>query len=243
MIPIYLASVMIIYRKKEPIITIPLPKKTKKTEEKEEEKPEEEKPEPEKLYPDELPAELRVPFMRAKNHLSLSGAVSVYNKKQEAFQPNTPQQIMDETKDNIPLPSDFDSAFNNFDIQSNNDIPTFTDINFDEPVIEQKLENNTTKYLESKNIEYETYKQYVATQKYLIYEHNDEDFWIMDEDTWFATGKQIDSPINELKEIAKQNDIIPVLYLHSKNIMDIESTIEKFENLGIHVIKSLEELN
>ena len=66
---------------------------------------------------------------------------------------------------------------------------------------------------------------------------------IMDENTWFAAGKQMDSPLDELKEIAKQNDLIPVIYLHSQNIMDIESTINNFENSGIRVVKSLAELN
>lgn len=252
-LPIYIATVLTIYRKKEPIIQIPLlnkisdfivslfPKKAEPIIEKEEQEEKiEEKPTNE--YPDDLPSELRVPFMRAKNHMSLNGAISVYNKhKTSVPNPQTPEQIMNESNNNIPLPTDFDIS-DTLETNNNDFIPTFTDINFDEPVVE-KLENNTTKYFESKNIEYETYKNFVATEKYLIYEHNDGDFWIMDEDSWFAVGKQMDNPTHELINIAKQNGLIPVLYLQSQNIMDIESATEQFENDGIRVIKSLEELN
>ena len=65
----------------------------------------------------------------------------------------------------------------------------------------------------------------------------------MDDETWFAAGKQIESPINELIDLGKRNGLIPVLYLHSQNIMDIESTTNKFEDMGIRVIKSLDELD
>ena len=84
--------------------------------------------------------------MRAKNHLSLSGATSVYNKQKEIKQ-NTPQEIMENNTNNIPLPTDFDISSENTD--DDNFIPTFTDIDFDEPD-EPVLENNTTKYFESK---------------------------------------------------------------------------------------------
>ncbi len=253
-LPIYIATVITIYRKKEPIIKIPLFNKissfisllfSKKqepvAEEESEEQPIEENEEKKAEYPDGLPAELRVPFQRAKNHLSLTGAVSVYNKQTTQPLPSTPEQIMENAEDNMPLPVDFDISDK---LDATDDaIPTFTDINFDEPVKEEKLENNTTKYLESKNIEYETYKNFVATDKYVIYEHNDNDFWIMDDDAWFAAGKQMENPTHELIDIAKQNGLIPVLYLQSQNIMDIESAIDNFESAGIRVVKSLDELN
>ena len=65
----------------------------------------------------------------------------------------------------------------------------------------------------------------------------------MEGDTWFATGKQKDSPIPELIDLAKQNELTPVLYLHSKNIMNIDTVIKNFESLGITVIQDLDELN
>ena len=65
----------------------------------------------------------------------------------------------------------------------------------------------------------------------------------MDDDTWFASKKQIKSPIPDLLDLAKQNDLTPVLYLESQNIMDLDGTTEKFESAGIRVIKKLEELD
>ena len=144
----------------------------------------------------------------------------------------------------FPIPTDFDISEELNSETTDASIPTFTDINFDdEPEKPETLENNSTKYFQSKNIEFETYKQFVATSKYVIYEHNDNDFWIMDDNVWFAAGQQIESPINELIDLGKQNGLIPVLYLNSQNIMDIEDTINKFETAGIRVIKSLDELD
>ena len=258
-IPIYIVTTIITMRKKEYVIKISIIDKiftfvskilSKIFQKKSEPEPESEKaPEPEsekkQEFPSELPPELRVPFMRARNNLSLNGAVSVYNKTNSQPQQQPTQQ--NESVENVmPIPSDFDigDAFN----EPNTAIPTFTDLNFDVPsdtpiATEKELENNTTKYLTQHGIEFETYKNMIAIQKYLIYEHNDDDFWVMDGDSWFASGKQIDSPVNELKQIAKQNEIIPVIYLHSKNIMDIDNTIANLESNGIRVIKNLEELD
>ena len=249
-IPIYIASTAIIYRKKELIITIPFVDKIfayiKKLFPKEQvaepvaepapEVSEPEKTEPE--YPDDMPPELRIPYMRAKNNLSLTGAVSAYNK-QKITTTNSVEKTEPDTI--IPVPTDFDLS--DSDTFDESVIPTFKDINFDDEPESENLENSTTKYFKSKDIEYETYKQFVATEKYVIYEHNDQDFWIMDENVWFASGKQIDSPIPELIELGQENGLTPILYLESQNIMDIESVIKQFESAGVHVIKSLDELN
>ena len=249
-IPIYIATALIVYRKKEFVITIPVIDKfvtyiSKFFQKEKEEKPvveetvKESEPEttaPE--YPADMPHEMRVPYIRAKSHLPLTGAVSVYNKT-TIPEPDKQESVNDESP--IPIPTDFDIS-ESFDT-NDSEMPMFRDITFDEPEPTQEpLENNTTKYFASKNIEFETYKQFVATEKYVIYEHNDNDFWIMDENVWFAAGKQTDSPINELIGLGKQNGLIPVIYLHSQNIMDIESITEKFENMGIRVIKNLDEL-
>lgn len=242
-IPIYIATTSVIYRKKELIITIPFidklfPKKEEEKKEEPEAIPEPESTTPE--FPSDMPVELRKPYERVKNNLSLTGAISVYNRQSQP-QPEKPTMTDSPESDTpIPIPTDFDIS-ESFD--KDDSIPMFRDINFDEPEpTPEKLENNTTKYFESKNIDFETYKQFVATEQYVIYEHNDNDFWIMDENVWFAAGKQIDSPINELISLGKQNGLIPVLYLHSQNIMDPEETIDNFEKLGIRVIKSLDEL-
>lgn len=252
-IPIYIATSATIYRKKELIIAIPfvdkiiefiskyLPKKPAETKT-EEPVVEEKKDEPiAPEYPSDMPPELHVPYMRAKNNMSFTGTVSVYNKQTTK---NTEPEQKDDTSDAFPIPTDFDISEELNSETTDASIPTFTDINFDdEPEKTETLENKTTKYFQSKNIEFETYKQFVATSKYVIYEHNDNDFWIMDDNVWFAAGQQIESPINELIDLGKQNGLLPVLYLDSQNIMDIEDTINKFETAGIRVIKSLDELD
>ncbi len=255
-IPLYIATAIATWRKQEFIIPVPFAKtisnilskifgtKAVEPQPEAEPAPEEQKqdeiPQPE--YPSDLPPELRIPFMRAKNNLPLTGAVSIYNQS-NIKKDSEPQPELNSTQSEIPIPMDFDIS-DSINEEMNDSVPTFTDIDFDTPIAtEQELENNTTKYLTEKNIEYETYHDFVATEKFVIYEHNDEDFWIMEGDTWFATGKQKDSPIDELIGLAKQNELTPVLYLHSQNIMDIDSIIKNFESLGITVIKDLDELN
>ena len=144
----------------------------------------------------------------------------------------------------IPIPTDFDISDN---FTTDDSVPVFQDINFDTPTVEietenKKFENSVTKYFDKNNIEYETYKDFVANEKYIIYTHDDSDFWIMDEENWFAAGKQKDSPIPELLELAKQNDLTPVIYFESQNIMDFENTTKQMESSGVKVIKSLDEL-
>lgn len=250
MIPLYIATTVITWRKQEFVIPVPFKETLSKIFSKKTEEPEpetelvtettpEEKPQPE--YPADLPPELRVPFMRAKNNLPLTGAISVYNQSSIKKEPEPqPEIISAETE--MPIPMDFDIS-DTINEDMNDSVPTFTDLDFDTPIAtEKELENNTTKYLTKKNIDFETYHDFVATEKFVIYEHNDEDFWIMENDSWFATGKQKDSPIPELIDLAKQNDLKPVLYLHSKNIMNLDGVIENFESLGITVIKDLDEL-
>ena len=257
-IPVYIATTIITARKKEYVIKIPFIDKTfekiskiftKKSDKETQNTESESEPEPEqtKLYPDDLPAELRVPFMRAKQNQSLNGAVSVYNQKQQPTNQQTEQSKPESPETPMPIPTDFDMG-DSFDTTSDSSVPMFKDINFDTafdtPIAtEKELENNTTKYLTEHNIEFETYRNFVATEKYLIYEHNDPDFWVMDGDSWFESGKQTDSPTTELIELAKQNDIKPVIYLATQNIMDIDGTIANFESTGIKVVKDLSELN
>lgn len=255
-IPIFIATTLIIYRKKTPIIEIKMPEKIKsifekitvlfkKTEPQPESEPvastePEQKPEFER--PDDMPPELYIPYLRAKQNRPLIDSVSSFNKPQNT-EPVKSEQSENES---FPIPSDFDIgdelATNDDD---NNEIPTFKDIDFDIPLstTESKKEKSTAeKYFEEKNIEYETYKDFIATEKYVIYDHNDGDFWVMDDEKWFASKKQIDSPIPELIGLGKQNGLIPVLYLESQNIMDMPGTCERFESMGVRVVKSLDEL-
>jgi len=254
-IPIYLATTAIIYRTKKPVVKIPLyetiieriAKMFKKTEPETETTVEQEtetQTEPE--YPENLPSELRVPFIRMKQRLSLIGSVSVFNKiendsKMENDSKETPSNQSSEEPESFPLPTDFDIG----DSLPDTSVPTFTDINFDEPTKiekETKIENAITKYFKENNIDYETYNNFIMTDKYIIYTHFDTDFWIMDNETWFAAGKQIDSPIPTLQEMAKNNNLIPVIYFESTNIMDFDGTIKQMNDAGIKTVTEVTEL-
>ena len=46
----------------------------------------------------------------------------------------------------------------------------------------------------------------------------------------------------EMIDLARQNNLIPVLYLESQNIMDLPGTTERFESMGVRVIRGLDEL-
>ena len=258
-IPIYLAIVIIIYRKKEPpikfslfgIITNILLKifkiftPTKKVMESDPaQQPELTYDEPE--YPTDLPLELRVPYVRAKQNMSLMGLQSSFNQESQS---NSVEKSDEPESAEFPIPSDFDISDTINENESENNtadsiMPTFKDINFDEPITPSFPKKNTImKYFESKNIEYETYNDYVITKKYLVYDHDDEDFWIMDEETWFASGKQKPSPVKEMIELATQNDLTPVIYLESQNIMDTDNTINRRKSSGIRIITKPHELD
>ena len=236
-IPIYIATALIIYRKKTAIITIPVPEKIKsifskikdifakpapKIEDKNNIKdtdttsnePEPTAPE----YPPDMPPELYVPYIRTKQNMSLTGAVSVFNKQTDVMPDSeTPTN----ENESFPIPNDFDisDTLPNSDTKSDapfsdGGFPVFKDIDFDTPIKEpEKLSNTVTKYFTDNGTEYETYHDFIATEKYVIYDHNDDDFWIMDDDSWFASKRQRESPIPELLSLAKQNNLTPVLYL------------------------------
>ena len=249
--PIYIATVLTVYRKKELIITIPLldkipiisklfTQKTKEAPTEPDTQIEENEKSNEPDLPPDLPPELRVPYTRARNHLPFANGTSIYNQRPVVAAKAQPTETENPA---IPIPMDFDIS-DTIDQDMDDSVPNFTDINFDTPIAtEKELENKTTKYFKSHDIEFETYKEFVATEKYVIYEHNDEDFWIMDGESWFAAGKQIDSPVPELLGLARQNNLTPVLYLASQNIMDFENIVKQFSDAGIRVITKLEELN
>ena len=248
-IPIYIATTAIIYRTKKPIFKIPFCDKISERikslfikpepEAKSEAEPETETT-PESKYPENLPSEMHVPFARMKQRLSVSGTMSVFNKTPTNSEKtiNEPQQSEDEA---FPIPTDFDIG----DSLPDTSVPTFTEINFDTPTTSQpepKIENTVTKYFDEHGIEYETYENFVVTEKHIIYTHSDTDFWIIDNETWFAAGKQIDSPIPALLELSHDNGLKPIIYFESKNIMDFDGTVKQLTESGITVITDINEL-
>ena len=258
---IYIASAMIIYRKNKPIIEITVPDKVKnvatniskiftdtKTESaKESDKTDTTTSESDDEYPTNLPPELYIPYMRAKNNQATTDTVSDFNKTMEPPLPSETQTTENENE-SFPIPTDFDISENLPDQpqQSDDYIPTFTEINFDTPIQpaqeSNEHKNGVIKYCEQNGWDYDTLDEFIMMKKYLIYDHDDEGFWIMDDEVWFASGKQKKSPVRKLLDLAEENSLTPVIYFESKNILDIEHIMSKFEKMGISVVLELSQL-
>ncbi len=237
-LPVYIATSIIIFRKKKPLFTIPLPKifnqKKQDTAPVVSEKPEP-KPEPtEDLSPD-IPLEMHPAFIHAKTH-PLSITIET---------PQTSSQSDDINDSALPLPTDFDISIDTNDNTSDttDDAPVFQDLYFNTDDTDS-TDNNSyiINYLNEKNIKFEIKDNIIITDTIAIISHNDSDFWVTDNDNWFATGKTKASPAIAVKSVAEKHNVKPVLYLAETNIMDIETLIPQWESDGITVITSLTEL-
>lgn len=263
-LPLYAATTAIIIRTKKPLFTIPLPKFLQPVaEEKKESEPEPEKkeePEEEKdLLPQNLPAELRAPFLRArstinrsyiKSNFDISNVTELQHKNKEAEKEAV---LAVQPAGELPLPTDFN--FENEDISEDSfSMPTFTpvfqDIDFDEePKKEETIDKKISKkqdeiinLLIKQGQEVTIDDDLIITQNVIIAVHDDSDFWIADNEDWFAAGKRKTSPIKKLLEKTSANKQNPILYLAETNIMDLETRCTEWESQGIKIIKNISDL-
>ncbi|MCL2748777.1 MAG: hypothetical protein FWE50_01750 [Alphaproteobacteria bacterium] len=227
--PIWLAGVFAISRTGKPLFGA---SKSSSDEAKSDEAKPLEEPEPKIEFPKNLPEEMRVPYSRMLRGQLSRGAMDCRvvqnNNKAPATALSaecTPSAGEDSADSEMALPDSFD-----VEPADNDDIPMFRDISFDEPQVAS---------VPSDNIKIETIKN----KKFAIITHDDSDFWIADEDNWFATGKQKASPITAVISAAKENDATPVLHLISENIMDLDSQKEKWRANSVLIIKDISELN
>ena len=255
-LPLYIATTTLIIRNKKPLITIPkpnikLPSLTKQeptpptaTDTTTPSEPTEKNPE----LPVDLPPELHSVFIRARNR------ISAYEQRPLPTDSTTPDTSTPEpTNTTLPLPTDFDIQLN--DIPGMNEAqnftaPIFTDINFDDT--EDELYNTDTqtttdnqtiiKHLTATNATFSQIDDIIITNKHAIITHNDSDFWVIDDENWFANGKTRPSPANKIKDFAIEHNLTPVIYLESTNIMDLDTHIKSWESDGIIVITKPEEL-
>ena len=116
----------------------------------------------------------------------------------------------------MPVPDTFDAA-----PSASDDLgaPVFRDVDFGEEDEDDDEEDFSPIEITEKN------GKRIAT-----YVFDDTDFWVTDNDHWFATGKQIESPIRLLLDADADKR---VLVLESRNIMDLESLIPIWESKGI----------
>ena len=245
--PLYIATGLLIWRTNKPLIEIPLPKIIKpKPEQKPAEPESDTKTDTEPDYKSELnadiPLEMVPVFIHAKK----------YPKNFNITPPKQNDTNIESDIAELPIPTDFDIEIDDFNTDNTDDTesPTFTDapvftsINFDSDDEKDSEQQNTelTQYLDSKSIEYKTIDDIIVTDKYAIAVHNDDDFWVTDDESWFASGKSKPSPVLSVKSVAEQHNVQPVLYLATDNIMDIETLIPQWESDGIRIITDTEEL-
>ena len=256
-VPLYIATTTIVIRTQKPLLALPMPKIIAKILEKlfpkqmtapttEPEKTESASPQPTMpIEQSKYPAEMQAAVTRARVHpdritTPICSVCSVTPNVYPADPAPTAPTFPD---DNMPLPPDFDTD----DVDTAPTIPhapVFQDINFDDDFDTPSTPDNiVTKHLRDNNIEFNVIpNDIILTNKHAIVIHDDNDFWIMDDPTWFAAGKTRESPILGLLETAKQHNVQPVLFLNTTNIMNLNTKRPEWESKGITVITDLGEL-
>ncbi|MDR0727041.1 MAG: hypothetical protein LBF37_03175 [Rickettsiales bacterium] len=241
-VPMYIATTTIIVRTKKPLFTLVGKKEDKKENKAEDKKEEQVLTSP---LPCGIPTELRGAFLRARQNLanrpeSAFDMKDVYDDAKSSKQ-ITPVAEVEQIDAGLPIPDNFDFSTPEETVPS---APVFRDISFggsDEKKEEIKAENKTPliKHLEKKHYDYFTDGDAIVANGLAIATHDDSDFWIADNDNWFAAGKQKLSPITAAQSVAAKHNATPAIYLGSKNIMDLDSKITEWETVGITVLTDL----
>ena len=268
-IPLYIATLAIVIRTQKPIIALPVPKcvsvmlekifpKQKTDEQTESAEPEQNESVSESDIDQELnniPAEMRGVFLRARAHPNRVAApiCSVCSVTPNVY-PTAPESPSEPTND-MPLPPDFDFGTDTEPLPSapTSGVPIFQDINLydenesvddtDDTESAELIDNAVTEHLTKTNREFNILDDdLILTNDMIIAIHDDPDFWIMDEPTWFAAGKTRESPIPELLKRAKKHHVEPVLYLGTTNIMKFDDKCAAWKKSGIRVITDITEL-
>ncbi len=244
--------------------------KPKKVEEKIEEKKEEKPVDPlVELRQKDIPDELMNKYLEIKNNSFLMAQFSDVKKTETKSDNDTEKKeiITPETVDSdIPLDFDFgDMDAKSDDALPESPFPKFQDLSFDELDIDDEVDdedddeiisNDTidklfqsphnvelAEYLENNEIE-NTFlnDDVVLVNNLAIIVHGDSGFWVADDETWFASGRDKPSPISMIKKIAKKYNKKPAIYLAEKNIQEIEKMIAKWIGQDIIVLYELDEI-
>lgn len=260
-VPMYIATTSIVVRTKKPLFKIPLPKfmtpvpidapttapaPASSATDAPPPAPDTTPSTPAKT----IPAEVRAAFTRAREH----GAIF----QKSAFDPsNADTQTAHHTPDAIPelqpagelpLPPDFDTPeFGGAPTFA----PVFSDINFDDDVPTAPAPQSATtldeispmtEYLFANGTEFTVENGLIFTDRDVIAVHNDPDFWIADNENWFAAGKQKPSPADAVLAAGAARGVRPVLYLAQTNILDLDARRAQWASDGITVITTPDEL-
>lgn len=235
-VPLYFATIYLIVKNKKTIFKIFETKKETKIENDEidtEIKTENDTPQ----IPEHIPIELHGAFLRIKRN-----SVNNFSTFELKDLPNENTVSENTNLDNIPLPDNFDLTESEFDPDSF-DFPKFKEINFDDDKRKPNENSEIIKLMMENNIDINIIDDEIIVYKDMsIISHTDSDFWIADNENWFANGKQKKSPIESVLNISNKHGYIPVIYLGNDNIMNIEEKIEDWKSKGIKIINNLDEL-
>ena len=262
-VPIYIATITLIVRQNKPFLEITFPNIkwskifynpiTPAPENKVTDEPTETKDTKESVLAErtDIPREMRANFVRGMRNLEL---VQVAKTNVQSADTGLEQSFSE--PEIMPLPSDFDVSFD--DVPGYDDglisTPVFTDINFSNDADgagdidvsfdsnDFQFENKMTQYLYDIGKAYNVVDDIIVTDKHAIISHTDTDFWVTDNENWFATGKTRPSPIDKIKSFASEHNLSPVIYLGEQNIMDIETLVPQWESDGIIVITEPDDL-
>ena len=255
-IPLYIATTMVIYRTKKPLFTIKLPSFLQpvkiQTDKAPDTTPPPPTPTPEKSVPQKVyPTEMRAAFARARAHTGPTPKSNFDITNITAPKPSAQQTPELSQPGELPLPSDFDISTQSDESDIPSFTPVFSDIDFDTPPDQpptsptDEPENDltpVTEYLSKNGTEFTVTDNIIFTSRDAIAAHNDPDFWVADNETWFAAGKQKPSPADAVLAAGTERGLRPVLYLGQKNIMDLDIRCTQWKNSGITVITDLDEL-
>ncbi len=260
-VPMYIATTSIVIRTKKPLFKIPLPKfmtpvpidapttapaPTPTATDTPPPAPDTTPSTPAKT----IPAEVRAAFTRAREH----GAIF----QKSAFDPSNadaptarhaPDAIPElQPAGELPLPPDFDTPeFGGAPTFA----PVFSDINFDGDTPTAPAQQSATildeispmtEYLFANGTEFTVENGLIFTDRDVIAVHNDPDFWIADNENWFAAGKQKPSPADAVLAAGAARGVRPVLYLAQTNILDLDARRAQWASDGITVITTPDEL-
>lgn len=246
-IPMYIATTTLIVRTKKPLFTLVAKKDEKKEDKKEEKKAEEVLTAP---LPAGIPTELRGAFLRARQNVTnrpeSAFDMKDLNSEVDNAQAKPAEDITPEPEVGLPIPDNFDfSAPEESPAAAPASAPVFKEISFGgSDDTEKKEVKSATKtplieHLEKKHYDYVTDGNAVIANGLAITTHTDSDFWIADNEDWFAAGKQKASPVSEALAAASKHNVTPAIYLAEKNIMDIDNRIADWESKGVTVFTDL----
>jgi len=211
--------------------------------------------------PEHVPGELRGAFINMR-----AGVSRPIQSKFAASDISVSQRApatTDDANDPFPIPTDFDfdddmppatdpspietmGAAPMFDT-----VPTFSEITFGNTDTKPTPDPNPTdanptdiesicEFVRTRYPDAKISGDTIITNDTIIATHTDADFWIADDDKWFATGRTRNSPIAELLQNANGRRMI--MYLGETNIMDINTRIAEWQNAGIHVVTNLADI-